>query len=310
MEHFLRTWQSGGLWLLWNLFSLIISNCYDGQLYSFLASESYPKAPNDLIELASSNLPIVTHEWLVHISYGRKTIGSSLRNSLVPRNTTGSQSSNAALSRVPKYYGDLAAKIHFIPGVGKPNGHTAQQILEYSTTNKSSESVFAVMDKESFVQTLDPIFDMAQGKKVIRRQVVTNFNLYRGWLIRKYIAYSHIEWVLWQIYEGGIRQFWEHNSMIIQQLSMARRSVGKSKKKCNIMAYLLGKQATNQRSAAIWEIDPNPMSATTIWGVLMMCMILIGCSTWIFVVEGIYFKLKFKMMVKVETILESVNKIF
>ncbi len=41
MENLLRSWQSSGLWLIWVFVSIIISYSYDGQLYSFLASETY-----------------------------------------------------------------------------------------------------------------------------------------------------------------------------------------------------------------------------------------------------------------------------
>lgn len=59
-EQLFKTWQASGLWLLWNLVCLVISYSYDGQLYSYLASEKYSELPNSLAELATSNLPIVT----------------------------------------------------------------------------------------------------------------------------------------------------------------------------------------------------------------------------------------------------------
>lgn len=273
-------------------FSLIISNCYDGQLYSFLASESYPITPDSLRGLASANLPVLTISPVMMMENGTHRIGSSLMNLLRPnnirsKNNTENSSSNNAL-KFPKYYGELASKMHFIQSPGHRLENITQKILDFGKDQNSSDKRFAIVDTEYNVKMLDPILEMAEDRKVIKRQSIKDFNSCQGWLRRKFIAYSRIQWVLWQIDEGGFRQFWDDNAMIFSQLRLAKRMMGKGNG--NMMAYMQQSGKGDHQ-----EEDPKPMSVSAIWGVMRMCMIMISCSVGIYIGEREHFKLRFFM---------------
>lgn len=269
-----RTYQSAGLWILWNFFSLIVMNSYDGQLYSFLASGTNPQAPDSLEELASTDMSVVTISTFTRLLGRTQSTHSTLLSLLQP-------ASREKSLQLPKYYNVLASKIHFVTMSRTDFVNITREIVNFDKAK--SRKGYAFLDTSFLAKLFDPILDMQPKRKIIKRKNINNFNSCQGWLIRKFFAFNKIQQVLWQIYEGGFQGIWANKYLLGTQLNVAK-NMKKSYyrvRNINIVGFMLesAKGGAVLRSAN-WEddFDPKAMSLDTIWGILRIGMILLASS--------------------------------
>lgn len=282
VRRYFRTSQcAAGLWILWNFFSLIIMNCYDGQLYSFLATDNYPQAPDSLKELAYANFRVVTINTILRYQNGTPVIGSNLKMFLKPENKEISEEDRKKYGfkvlKLPKYYERLANKIHFIPMYGSTKitlKNITLKIIKYAN-EPNNENGFAFADDQFYVKLLDPILDMVENLRVIKRQKVKNFNTCQGWLLRKNFVFNRIQQVLWQMIEGGFHDFWDEKALLKAQVTLMKGTqgslVGESEGTFNKVGYLLQSAKGGMGRAGQpgnWDEEPKPMSVELIKGVL------------------------------------------
>lgn len=289
-----KSWKSAELWILWNVFTLIISNCYDGQLYSFLASDYYPLLPDSLKELAGSQLPLVTFSTNWAFRNGSLKDSSSLQALLQP---------NLQVYRLPEYYNLLAQRIQYISLIQSLENVT-RDILDDKGSVKYA--TLAVVESDFYGKLIQPLLELSGAMKVIKRISINNFHSYEGWILRKYFAYNRFQRVLWQIVEGGFRRVWDENKMIFSQYLIAKSVLSKetvgSK---NMMAYFMKSlkgQGSGQDKKAEWETEPNPMKLALLRMVFRICGIAWGIGGASLLAENmltLYYIVRHRTLVKI-----------
>lgn len=300
VERFFKSWQSAGLWLVWNFFSLIISNCYDGQLYSFLASDQTPVTPNTLRQLANVNLPVISISTTMRIEDGSRKYSSELKGFLVRPNKTNTERFLTRLQnwKLPEYYGRLAKNVHHISIVGKDIVNISLEVMDFDKNMNSSEG-YALLDSEYHVNILGPVLDMQENRRIVKRQNVKNFNSLGGWVVRRFFAFNRIDRVLWQITESGLHDLWHHSVTRRIQVHVATQIYKKGKRKSgrvvnNLIGYMMHISKQGQGHKASWEEEPKPMSLDMLRGILRVCVILGSISVTCVLVEYTYKRVNIK----------------
>ncbi|CAL8125183.1 unnamed protein product [Orchesella dallaii] len=214
MSHFLTSPQASGLWLLWNFYSLVIMNVYDGELFSFLASYTTQNTPDTLVDLANSPYNIVTIDTTLNTASNGSKFGTShLQNFLEPVNSTVT---------LPIYYKILSTKLHFLSLTKNDHNELVEKILKLSSEHPRG---IAFVDKEDNIRTFDPIFDLALKVRVIKRNNINNVHLHSAWIIRNYCFVGLFRNILWQTVEAGLKDYWDTNSMLKTQVFGIRRKL-------------------------------------------------------------------------------------
>lgn len=283
---FKSSWQSAFLWTMWNYFSMIIMNCYDGQLYSFLSSEFDYRSPLSLKELAHSNLPILTISTTVQYVNRTHTIEPRVHSFLKPTKINGGGN-----MKVPRYYDLLANKIKFISMASSTFEIIAQQTVNFTRVQKHNS--IAILDTEEQLKTLHVILNLAENFKTVKRTPINNWYTCKGWLIRKYFAFNRIQQVLWQVVEGGFDEFWKSNYFLATQLDMAqnlhksqtfiRNKIELGKVFGNIVESGNGIEGGNQVNY------PRPMTLNMISEVMKTAGLIYSTTVIIMLTENVHF---------------------
>lgn len=311
-----KTSKSAVLWLLWNFFSLVVMNSYDGQLYSFLASKQDLHMPNSLEELAAEKIPVATISTFIRYSNNGSVVPeSTLLELLRPPNFQKylgkgddpkeiERVSNNKLIRLPMFYKELAKLVTHFSTFLVPFLHTSKKLADFGKAQKSK--VFAVVDKDSRVKLVDPVLGMWRKIKVVKRQVIRNFINCESWLVRKFYLFRRIEFVLWQIKESGLFQLWNNNFLLSTQkialVSMlnadGNENMGKS---FNLISYLEHQSKLGQGGRGNVDTGPAPMPLKLLVGVIRLSMMAMSASIIIIILENICFILSVTLGIKKET---------
>ncbi|CAL8125186.1 unnamed protein product [Orchesella dallaii] len=233
--------QASGLWLLWNFYSLIIMNAYDGELFSYLASKLHVETPDTLKEIAYSSYNVVSIGTFVGLINGTRIDYSKLDYFLQPENVVAS---------LPKYYKEISRKLHFI-SIRKHT--TEQQIDKILQLSFQQPHGLALVDTESDIKMYNPILDLATKTRVIKRKRIDNFLEYDIWLLRKYGLTGLLQNVLWNTVESGLHDYWEKNSLLGAQLAGIRRKIQLQKRKARNISLA----ANNQNVVATFKLSHN-----------------------------------------------------
>lgn len=285
VEKYLKRWQCSGMWLIWNFASLILSSCYDGQFLSFLATMSFSESPNNLFELSESKVPIVT------ISYNRKirnftqTIHSSVVEQLSQEYVNGYRDSKKLIN-LPLYYNTLASNIHFIGSSTKSFEMISKELEEFGNGKNKK---FALMDKDDYVKFYGSILEINLGSRVIKRKIIQEFSSWKGWLMRRYIAYNRIDWVIWQTFEGGFQLLWDINHQVNSQL-FTTKQLQQNRSIRNIIAFLVDR-AKGVNAGLVSIRGPQALPISTFWIIVQAYLILTGVSIGWFLVEQFYIRI-------------------
>jgi hypothetical protein len=282
VEKLLTTWQCSGIWLLWNFLGLILSSCYDGKFYSSLASEKYFVTPNNLLELSVSKIPVVTISYSRYMEISSQIVTSTLVEQLT-RNYSNRQISNTGVVKLPKYYDTLASNVHFIDSSTKSFKLTYKELDDLSKGPKLGKTQFALVDKDEYVKFWGFILEFNLGNKVVKRDTIHEFSLWEGWFMRRYIAYNHLNWIIWQTVEGGFQNMWETNQLLYSQLSTAKQ-FRRKKSLGNIFPYFYN-IAQGVQGDLMYSQGPQAMSIATFWVIIELYLILITCSLGMMIIE-------------------------
>ncbi|CAL8125192.1 unnamed protein product [Orchesella dallaii] len=206
--------QASCLWLMWNLYSLIIMNAYDGNLFSYLASHSHLETPDTLKEIAYSSYNVVSINTFIMAENGTRNDYSTLDYFLQPKN-------NAVVS-LPKYYEKISRKLHFFSIIKHTREQQIDKILKLSILQPHG---LALLDTEFNIRMFDPVLDLATKIRVIKRKSLDNFLEYKVWLLRKYYLTELFQNVLWRSVESGLYDYWETNNLFKAQLAGIRKKI-------------------------------------------------------------------------------------
>ncbi|CAL8125189.1 unnamed protein product [Orchesella dallaii] len=211
--------QASCLWLMWNFYSLIIMNAYDGELFSYLASHLHLKTPDTLKEIAYSSYNVVSINTFLRSKNGTRIDYSTLDYLLQPE---------IAVASLPKYYEDISRKLHFFSIIKHTHEQLIDKILQLSILQPHG---LALVDTEFNIRMFDPILDLATKIRVVKRKNIDNFLDYSVWLLRKYYLTELFQNVLWQSVQSGLYDFWETNNLFISQLAGIRKKIHLQKRK-------------------------------------------------------------------------------
>lgn len=316
VRHLFRTYRSAGLWLIWNFVALIIMNSYDGQLYSFLASDNVPEAPDSLRELAQETYPIST------ISTYKETYGNGdditrplLENMLAPfprlcdRDKEVISRAHFAIPsrprRYPAYFKKLLGRLHVFPSFLRFYHLSVMDTVVRRFLKElmnQYESRFVLLDKVERVNELEPVYGWATEWRVIKRKEVSEFFLATTWLLRKDYALNIIHPILWQLVESGLNRYWSKCFHIISQLKTIQslqyvsKAKGGHKSKFytyNVMGYLnLVQRSRGRSNRVILDDEPMPMSLNVIRDLFRLCGGACLFTLLVLLMEVIHFKLK------------------
>ncbi|CAL8125198.1 unnamed protein product [Orchesella dallaii] len=225
LHRLFTSYQASYLWLIWNFFCIIITNCYDGELYSFLAANSPPPTPNTLREIAFSNLPILTFATGIKL-LENGTVGSfsQLHSLLQPNKIQNGVAQDQTQIPLPVYYKMLTDKVTFFSMAGK-NSFDLKDSLITMHVDKNSKG-FAFVDTMDHIQIFGPVVDLSGKRKVVKRRPINNFGIKKIWLVRKFYVANKFENILWQTMESGLKDYWDKNNLRSIQLGAVKSPKG------------------------------------------------------------------------------------
>lgn len=261
--------QSLALWIIWNFVGLIISNAFDGKLYSYLASDRQITTPDSLEQLANSlSYPVITVGTIINFrDNGTREPKSRLANLF---QTTGTA------YKVPSYYQKLSKRIRFFTFYQK---HILELLIEVFTHVHQKRSgkvrAFAFADETKNVDLFYSCFDLSDTWKVVKKREIPNFSSFQGWVVRKFFLQRLFEFVLWQTLESGLKHFWNRNNGrkvqkgIIQALQSDHVAINaKINRQYNPIGYVNQDLKHVKRKD---KVDPTPLSLDQIDDLLIFC---------------------------------------
>lgn len=211
----LRLPHSKFLWTLWSFYGILITNAYDGQLYSFLAKSDSPTSPNSLYELASSAYSIVTVDTFLK--------GFTRNGSAILESSLESIFSKQTLNQTtPEYYRQLGHRTNFVSNYNK---NMAQLIRELNFFGRNQSQGFAIVDTEQQVESLYPAMDWTNKWKVVNYKRISIYSSSQAWAVRKSFIYKRLEFLLWQLLECGVSHLWLSYTIRNRQI-MGLQSIG------------------------------------------------------------------------------------
>lgn len=309
--HLFTSSHSSALWILWNFFSLLILNSYDGQLYSFLASEHNPVTPNSFPELALKDLPVFTISTTVQKRNFTNVGVSVLERLLKPpqlhidNQTMGNKSAveflrerNKQLQKgfvqLPWYYQKLVSRLHFVSMLHKGGfGRNLKQIV--NTAKTLDEPTFAFVDTEFHVKIFAASLGLSKTVKVLKVQRVPNFASCHGWIVRKFFLYDKIEHVLWQVRENGLAEFWNVNHQLYAKLKIMKaflNSTNELSRARNVAGYLLSRiNGGEQQPEEIFQ----PMTFELLDGFIKLTLSMLAGAAVCVLMEIVYFIMTARM---------------
>ncbi|CAL8125201.1 unnamed protein product [Orchesella dallaii] len=285
------SFQSSCLWLLWNFFCIIITNCYDGQLYSFLSSEFCPVTPNNLKDIASSNYSIVTFNTNFLVDNGTMTTHSQLQ--MLLNSSSNIWNSGNEIS-FPNYYKVLSRNIHFVSMTGKGKNllYLTQVLTNKSEIIDKQLKGFAFVDSDYHVQLFASIVDLSGKKRVVKKRAINNFAAYQAWIVRKFNLQSRFEFILWQSVESGLKSYWYRNNLLSLQLLIIKHSRKKENQthfdSFSLVNYLIHSFEKGRVILADEETVPIPLELLS--GVLKLGALLALSASILFVAECLHKK--------------------
>lgn len=281
----------GYLWIIWNFVSIIILNAYDGQFYSFLASELKLSAPGSLEDLVTSGISSVTFNviWLTPQNEngdGSLKRGSAFKDVILKDVFTSGKT-------FPNYFPLLNESLSSYLLV-KPVESMADAMVDIIQKNKPfSEKIFAFIDFQDTIALLRNLISHIDGRTVSKAKDAENFVMRYASLTRRSYVTPLVHKIFSDLFESGHLLLWNK----YHQRKMGKRTLAilnewlknglRQLKKGNFLSYHYG--SAERDDITNFTADPTPIPWSLIRNVVHLALILLGVAVMVLVLEIVVF---------------------
>ncbi|CAL8101067.1 unnamed protein product [Orchesella dallaii] len=281
------------IWLLWNFLSLILFNAYDGQLFSFLASQLQHYIPEDVKSLAASKMPIYTMGSSFQINKRFKLVREPLLTGIMRNAMVGQKGTD-----YPNYYEDV--RLQHIPA--DANSTEFMNVLLSAATKLppfNNENTFAIIDHHENTLLFRILMTQLKSKLVSQEKPVISFVLRFATCIRRSAFANIIHGIHFSLFESGIINRWIRgflNTSVEETMHLIRRNL-------TILNKFQGNIKSNSKAIQVIDNDvgknvapvPKSVSLSLLSNVLYLSLFLYALGLSLFVVEKCIFSLPLKL---------------
>lgn len=275
----------GCLWLLWNFASIVILNAYDGQFYSFLASESELTPQASLLDLVNSDkIPyIITFNYIWRtVKNNSKLQRQSGFKDLILKEIIDS-------GQYPSYYLKLYEKVgtHFLLNAENSTAKVMVDIIHKK--GQFTNNTFGLIDFEETIGLFRNLISHLDKRTASRVGTAQNFVMRYMSIVRRSYFAPLIQRVFSGLLESGLMGLWKESHQrdlgkeALRVLNEWQQQGLYRLRRGSLLTYRYG--SAERDDIRDFTAEPTPIPWALIKSLVQFALILLSAALLVFALE-------------------------